>query len=452
MFALNKGEPMTFENLNLVPPIQKALKEAGYVTPTPIQLKSIPVILEKRDVLGSAQTGTGKTAAFAVPVLQMLSARQASHQERKIHTLILAPTRELVIQIKDSFVAYGRYLRLRCGAIYGGVSQKPQEAALRAGLDILVATPGRLLDLMSQKLLSLGDIEILVLDEADHMLDMGFIHDVKKIIAAVPQERQTLLFSATMPDEIANLAAAILKNPVRVAVAPVTSTVELTEQSLYFVNKKNKRLLLIHLLREGEAEQTLVFSRTKHGANKITEELVKAGISAEAIHGNKSQSARQSALANFKSGKTRVLVATDIAARGIDVVELPLVINFDLPEVPETYIHRIGRTGRAGQSGRAISFCDQEENDLLRDIEKLTGKKIPVVAEHPYPFVAGEPVAPEDSRHQTPHGRSQGRAGGARSSSSQPGSRRTPGQSGAHGYPSGHGAPRQGHGRDRQHP
>jgi ATP-dependent RNA helicase RhlE len=396
---------MIFEELNIIAPILRALKAEEYATPTPIQEQAIPVILKGKDVLGSAQTGTGKTAAFAVPILQLLEAEQAAfHGVHSIKALILAPTRELTIQIKDSFEGYGRFLKIRCSAIYGGVSQKPQEAALRMGIDILAATPGRLLDLMNQGLVKLGGVKILVLDEADHMLDMGFIHDVKKIIAKIPEKRQTLLFSATMPDEIARLAAAILKDPVRIAVSPVTSTVEATEQSIYFVNKKNKKNLLIHLLRSGEPEPVLVFSRTKHGANKITQELEKAGIQAEAIHGNKSQSARQLALNNFKTHKTRVLVATDIAARGIDVVDLPLVINFDLPEVPETYIHRIGRTGRAGLSGRALSFCDEEEKDLLRDIEKLMSKSIPVVSEHPYPLIAGETIPREESRHFTARG------------------------------------------------
>lgn len=383
---------MLFEDLALIPPILKSMKAEGYVTPTPIQEQAIPVILKGRDLLGTAQTGTGKTAAYSVPILQMLhNERMTVKGPHKIKALILAPTRELSIQIKDSFVAYGKYLDLRCAVIYGGVSQLPQTKALRAGVDILVATPGRLLDLMNQKYIRLSDVQFFVLDEADHMLDMGFIHDVNKIIAHLPENRQTLLFSATMPPEISQLAASILEDPERIAISPVTLTVDTTEQSVYFVDKHNKTPLLIDLLKNPDITSALVFSRTKHGANRISEALIRAGIKAEAIHGNKSQAARQLALNNFKSHKTRVLVATDIAARGIDVVELPYVINYDLPNVPETYVHRIGRTGRAGQSGTALSFCDEDEAEFLRSIQKLIGKTIPVVREHPFPMTA-EPV------------------------------------------------------------
>lgn len=375
---------MLFNELNLIPPILKALNDQGYKEPTPIQEKSIGIVLSGKDLLGTAQTGTGKTAAFAVPILQLLAGEKPVQKGHRLRALVLSPTRELAIQIKDSFIAYGRHLNLRCTVVYGGVSQVPQASALRSGVDILVATPGRLLDLMNQKIVSLADIKYFVLDEADQMLDMGFIHDVNRIISKLPEERQTLMFSATMPKEIAELSKSILTEPDRVAISPETSTVESTEQLLYFVEKHDKKLLLIHLLKTEEIESALVFSRTKHGADKIVDDLVKAGINAEAIHGNKSQSARQLALRNFKSRKTKVLVATDIAARGIDVVELSHVINYDLPNVPETYVHRIGRTGRAGQSGIALSFCDDEEIGCLRDIQRLIGMKIPVVTEQPY--------------------------------------------------------------------
>lgn len=375
---------MLFEELNIIPPILKALNDQGYKIPTPIQEQSIGVILDGKDLLGTAQTGTGKTAAFAVPILQLLQNTQTNSREHKLRALVLSPTRELAIQIKDSFVAYGRHLNLRCTVVYGGVSQIPQTNALRAGVDVLIATPGRLLDLMNQKLVKLQDVKFFVLDEADHMLDMGFIHDVNKIIMKLPENRQTMMFSATMPQEISDLSASLLKDPVRVAISPETSTVENTTQFIYFVDKHNKKNLLIHLLKTENIDSALVFSRTKHGADKIVDDLVRAGINADAIHGNKSQSARQLALRNFKAKKIKVLVATDIAARGIDVVDLSHVINYDLPNIPETYIHRIGRTGRAGQSGVAFSFCDEEEIGCLRDIQKLTGLKIPVVTDHPY--------------------------------------------------------------------
>lgn len=375
---------MTFEELNIIPQILKALNDQGYETPTPIQEQSIGVVLDGRDLLGTAQTGTGKTAAFAVPILQMLHNEKPVSREHRLRSLVLSPTRELAIQIKDSFVAYGRHLNLRCTVVYGGVSQIPQTNALRAGVDILVATPGRLLDLMNQRLVNLQDIKYFVLDEADHMLDMGFIHDVNKIIMKLPEGHQTMMFSATMPKEIADLSSSILTNPARIAISPETSTVENTAQFMYFVDKHNKKNLLIHLLKTEDIDSALVFSRTKHGADKIVDDLVRAGINAEAIHGNKSQSARQLALRNFKAKKIKVLVATDIAARGIDVVELSHVINYDLPNVPETYVHRIGRTGRAGQAGTALSFCDDEEIGCLRDIQKFIGIKIPVVTEQPY--------------------------------------------------------------------
>jgi ATP-dependent RNA helicase RhlE len=384
---------MTFQRLNLIEPILRALKEEGYETPTPIQAQAIPHALEGRDLLACAQTGTGKTAAFAIPILQNLHEQHISRNKPKlIKSLILTPTRELAIQISESFSAYGRHMRLRNLVIFGGVSQNPQVDDLRKGVDVLVATPGRLLDLMNQGIVSLQHIELFVLDEADRMLDMGFIHDVRRVIKALPQKRQTLFFSATMPHEIAQLANDILTDPVKVAVTPVSSTAEAIEQSVFFVDKKKKKNLLIHLLKSDGITSALVFTRTKHGANRVVKDLTKAGVNAQAIHGNKSQTARQNALNNFKTGDIRVLVATDIAARGIDLEELSHVINFDLPNIPETYVHRIGRTGRAGASGIAFSFCDEEEKAYLKDIQKLINRKIPVVEQHPFPLgTADEP-------------------------------------------------------------
>ena len=379
---------MLFENLTISKPILRALEEAGYSEATPIQTEAIMPLLEGRDLLGCAQTGTGKTAAFAIPILQGLSFEQRNLTgKRQIKALILAPTRELAIQINESFIAYGKHLGLRTMVIFGGVSQNPQTRELAGGVDILVATPGRLLDLINQKFIHLNSIKYFVLDEADRMLDMGMIHDVKRIIAYLPKERQTMFFSATMPAEIGKLSSSILNNPVRIEITPVSSTVDVIKQEIYFVNKNNKINLLIHILETNTIDSALVFSRTKHGADKIVKALEKAGFYAQAIHGNKSQNARQLALSNFKQRKTRILVATDIAARGIDVEELSHVIIFDLPEVPETYVHRIGRTGRAGLGGMAISFCDQEEKGLLRDIQRLISKTIPVVEEHPFPLV-----------------------------------------------------------------
>jgi ATP-dependent RNA helicase RhlE len=376
---------MSFEKLNLIEPILRALKTEGYTTPTPIQEQSIPVLLERKDLLGCAQTGTGKTAAFAIPILQLLHQDELYKKGPEgIKTLILTPTRELAIQIGESFAAYGKYLRLKHTVIFGGVSQHAQTQALRAGVDILIATPGRLLDLMNQRFVRLENVKMFVLDEADRMLDMGFIHDVKKIIAKLPQKRQTLFFSATMPKEIAVLADTILTNPVRVEVTPVSSTANTIQQVVYFVEKQDKKKLLLNLLKDRSIITALVFTRTKHGADKVTKDLNQAGVSAEAIHGNKSQNARQRALSNFKSKQTRVLVATDIAARGIDVDQLSHVINYELPNVPETYVHRIGRTGRAGASGISLSFCDAEEKEFLRDIHKLIGKTIPIAEENPY--------------------------------------------------------------------
>jgi ATP-dependent RNA helicase RhlE len=370
---------LSFEQLNLIEPILKALQAEGYSTPTPIQEKAIPVVMQRKDLLGCAQTGTGKTAAFAIPILQLLSGEKQVHTAPgNIRALILTPTRELAIQIEESFRAYGKFIPLKHLVIYGGVSQQPQAAALRRGVDVLVATPGRLLDLISQRLISLHAISIFVLDEADRMLDMGFVHDVKRIIAKLPPRRQTLFFSATMPPEIQQLSRTILVNPVKVEVTPASSTADTVLQSLYYVERKDKKALLINLLKGKSIRTALVFTRTKHGADKVVKDLNHAGISAEAIHGNKSQNARQRALSNFKSQQTRVLVATDIAARGIDIEELSHVINYELPNIPETYVHRIGRTGRAGANGIAFSFCDAEELAYLKDIHKLIGKSIPV--------------------------------------------------------------------------
>jgi ATP-dependent RNA helicase RhlE len=390
----------SFAELDLIEPIQRAVRAENYTTPTPIQSQAIPHLLTGRDLLGVAQTGTGKTAAFALPMLQRLAADAAKKPAgpRFTRSLILTPTRELAIQIADSFRAYGKHLGLRGTVVYGGVGQKPQVDALARGVDILVATPGRLLDLMNQGFLRLDKIEIFVLDEADRMLDMGFIHDIRKIIAKLPKERQTLFFSATMPPDIARLAASILRDPVEVAVTPVASTVERIDQRVLFVDRANKRALLAELLKDKAIDRVLVFSRTKHGANKVAEDLAKRHISAEAIHGNKSQSARQRALENFRAGKIRVLVATDIAARGIDIDGITHVINFDLPNVPESYVHRIGRTARAGADGIAISFCDSEERAFLRDIEKLIKQRVPVVGDHAFPPGQGasaEVLAPE---------------------------------------------------------
>ena len=389
---------MTFNELNLSAPVLRAVAQAGYESPSPIQAAAIPPVLAGRDLMGCAQTGTGKTAAFALPMLDRLTA-SAPRKKGAIRALILTPTRELALQIGESFEAYGKYLTLRSTVIFGGVGQAPQVAALKKGVDILIACPGRLNDLVGQGLLDLSNIEIFVLDEADRMLDMGFVHDVKKVIAKLPRQRQNLMFSATMPKEIEQLAAGILQAPAFVTVDPVSSTVDRIQQSLYFVEKGNKKFLLPWLIKNlrPEVVNALVFSRTKHGADKIAKDLNKQGIPAAAIHGNKSQTARVTALEDFKAGKTRVLVATDIAARGIDISELSHVFNYDLPEVPETYVHRIGRTARAGADGTAISFCAPEEKEYLAGIEKLNRRQIPVVSGHPWdgvpaPVKAAPPV------------------------------------------------------------
>jgi ATP-dependent RNA helicase RhlE len=376
---------MTFKELNLIEPILKALSEKGYTNPTPIQEQAIPILLNKKDLLGCAQTGTGKTAAFAIPILQMMfRGFKKIYGKRKIRALIVTPTRELALQIGQNFKEYGQHTNLRSTVVFGGVKQGAQASALHNGVDILVATPGRLLDFINQGLITLKHIEYFVLDEADQMLDMGFINDIRKILAKLPKERQSLFFSATMPPSITELAYEILIEPERVTITPEVTTAEKVDQSLYFVTKRNKIYLLEYILKNSELGSTLVFSRTKHGADRVVRQLKKEGISADAIHGNKTQNARQRALRDFKEGKTKVLIATDIAARGIDISGLERVVNYDLPNVAESYVHRIGRTGRANASGVAISFCDEEERTDLRSIEALIKQKIPVVEDQPF--------------------------------------------------------------------
>jgi len=376
---------MRFEDLEIMEPILKALREEKYETPTPIQAKAIPLILQRKDVMGSAQTGTGKTAAFAIPILQLLKLDGREKNSRKVKALVITPTRELAIQIGESFSTYGRHTGIKNTVIYGGVNQHAQTEALKRGVDVLVATPGRLLDLMDQGFISLKDIEYFVLDEADRMLDMGFIHDIRKIIARLPKERQSLFFSATMPKNIVELSRQILRKPVKVEVSPVSSAAETVQHYLYYTNKSNKKNLLLHILKDQDIDQVLLFSRTKHGADKIARNLKKKQIHTAAIHGDKSQNQRQKSLNQFKEGNVRVLVATDIAARGIDIDSLKYVINYDLPNVAETYVHRIGRSGRAGEEGTAISLCEPEENAYLKDIEKLIDQKIEKVSDNPYP-------------------------------------------------------------------
>jgi ATP-dependent RNA helicase RhlE len=390
---------MSFENLKIIKPILTALTNEGYTIPTPIQQQAIPLILERKDILGCAQTGTGKTAAFAIPILQILSEEVNSNKSygiprrqgkrKTIKALVITPTRELAVQVGESFSTYGKHTGLKNTVVYGGVSQRIQTDKLRQGVDILIATPGRLLDLVDQRYINLSQIKILVLDEADRMLDMGFINDVKKIIEKISSKRQTLFFSATMPAEIVKLANIILTNPVKIEISPQSKTVEVIKQAVYFVSRPDKKNLLIHLLKEGNISSALVFTRTKRGADTVTKFLNAEKIHAAAIHGNKSQGARQQALNNFKSRRTRVLVATDIAARGIDIDSLSHVFNFDIPDQSETYIHRIGRTGRAGLGGTALSFCDSEERSYLRDINRLIKTSIPVIEDHP--FKLGEP-------------------------------------------------------------
>lgn len=409
---------MTFKELGLAEPLLKALQAEGYTHPTPIQQQAIPILLEGKDLLGVAQTGTGKTAAFGIPILHHLYERiSLSQHKRKVKALVVTPTRELAIQIGESFTAYGRYTGLKNTVIFGGVKQGKQVNALRAGVDIIIATPGRLLDLMNQGFITFRDLEFVVLDEADQMLDMGFIHDIKKIIAKLPPKRQSLFFSATMPSSIVELSRKMLGNFEQVSIKPEQATAEKVEQGVYFVSKPNKPKLLVHLLEQRPDDSVLVFSRTKHGANKIVKKLDQAGIRSAAIHGNKSQAARQKALGDFKDGKLKVLVATDIAARGIDVEELSLVVNHDLPNVSETYVHRIGRTGRASASGIALSFCDQEERPYLRDIEKLIKQEVPRLGEHP--FMADIPEEKDERPPRQP--RTNGRTGGQQRSKNKSG-------------------------------
>ena len=400
-----------FSDLGLAEPIQRALTAKKYITPTPIQARAIPELLKGKDVLGIAQTGTGKTAAFALPILQRLSRGQGNRKPRSPRALILAPTRELAIQIGDEFRAYGKHLHLRISVIFGGVSQVPQVKALGRGVDIVVATPGRLLDLMNQRQISLGAVEHLVLDEADRMLDMGFVRDVRKIIAAMPRARQSLLFSATMPAAVERLSGDILSHPVRIEVTPRATPIERIEQSVYHVPAPDKLALLATILKDPACSRVLVFSRTKHRANRIAERLEKWGVSADAIHGNKSQGARQRALKRFRSGEVRVLVATDIAARGIDVDAVSHIINFELPNEAESYVHRIGRTARAGAGGTALSFCDPSERDYLRDIEKLIKRRLTVVGEEPVVDIADARAAPKPSHGQPRHKRNRRRQG-----------------------------------------
>jgi ATP-dependent RNA helicase RhlE len=395
---------MSFTQLSLIEPIARAVREEGYDTPTPIQLAAIPHVLAGRDLLGLAQTGTGKTAAFALPILQRLAqSGRRPHGDRPIAVLVLTPTRELAAQIGESFASYGRHLGYKQAVIFGGVSQHGQEKVLRQGIDILIATPGRLLDLTQQRLVHLNKLDIFVLDEADRMLDMGFIHDVRRVIALLPPKKQTLFFSATMPPEAKKLADQLLHNPATAAVTPVSSTVETIDQQVFFVDKGAKRQLLAHLLRDGAVTRALVFTRTKHGANRVADYLARNGIGADAIHGNKSQNARERALGRFKTGDSRVLVATDIAARGIDIEDISHVVNFDLPNVPETYVHRIGRTARAGASGTALSFCDGEERAYLADIEKLTRRRLTRVDQHPFAGVVSEATPRPSTPPPHPH-------------------------------------------------
>lgn len=386
---------ITFASLALAEPIQRALIEKNYTTPSPIQAQAIPHLLEGRDLIGCAQTGTGKTAAFALPILHLLSAKQRPATPRRPRALILTPTRELASQIAQNFDAYGKHLKLSYLVLFGGVGQNPQVQKLTRGVDILVATPGRLLDLHSQRHIQFDQVEVFVLDEADRMLDMGFVHDVKKVMALLPAKRQSLLFSATMPPAIQQLADRLLKDPIRVEVSPIASTAERIQQHLCYVERNDKRMLLVHFLEKYPDGLVLVFVKMKHGANRLVEQLEKTGVRAEAIHGNKSQGARERALENFRSGRTRVLIATDIAARGIDVKGISLVVNFDIPNEPESYVHRIGRTARAGAEGLALAFCDHTERGFIRDIERLIKQTIPVIEDHPYAKAGSAGEAPK---------------------------------------------------------
>lgn len=375
---------MKFEDLKVAEPILKALKDKGYTEPTPIQEQAIPIILQEQDVLGCAQTGTGKTAAFAVPIIQLLN-ENPSNGKPIIKSLIVTPTRELAIQIDENVKEYSKYTNLKHTVIFGGVGQHPQVEKLKRGVDILTATPGRLLDLIDQGYIDLSQIQIFVLDEADRMLDMGFINDIRKLLKLLPEKRQSLFFSATMPSSIVKLSSTILKNPKSLEVTPASSTAETVQQYLYYTNKSTKKQLLHHILGNEDMDQVLVFTRTKHGADRVVRDLKKANISAAAIHGDKAQNQRQNALGHFKEGKVRVLVATDIAARGIDIDKLKYVIQYEVPNLPETYVHRIGRSGRAGEEGIAIALCEPDENAYVKDVEKLTGQKLEVISDNPFP-------------------------------------------------------------------
>jgi ATP-dependent RNA helicase RhlE len=424
----------SFSELELIEPLQRAIRAKNYTTPTSIQVKAIPHLLKGRDLLGTAQTGTGKTAAFALPILQRLAGAARPAGSRACRALVVTPTRELAAQIEASFADYGRYLRLSRAVIFGGVGQGPQVKVLARGVDILIATPGRLLDLMNQGFVRLDRLEVFVLDEADRMLDMGFIHDVRKIVKALPGQRQSLFFSATMPAEVAKLADGLLTDPVRVAVHPVASTAERIEQRVMFVEKADKRPLLSEVLKDPGIDRALIFARTKHGANRIAEQLARSGVQADAIHGNKSQTARTRALERFRTGAGRILVATDIAARGIDVEGISHVINYDLPNVPESYIHRIGRTARAGRSGIAISFCDAEERAYLRDIESLIKTRIPVVSDHPWHAGPASPqaAAPQPQELNGRPSRRRRRSNGQRQSASSAPSQKIPSERRGH--------------------
>ncbi len=425
----------TFDQLGLIEPLLRAVRDEGYTNPTPIQESAIPELIAGRDLLGGAQTGTGKTAAFALPIIQKLVGQRKSPTPRSVRALILTPTRELAAQIGDSFKAYSRHVRLSRTVVFGGVGQMPQVRALSRGVDVLVATPGRLLDLMGQKHIRLDSLEVFVLDEADRMLDMGFIHDVKRVIATLPQNRQTLFFSATMPPEIVRLADSMLKDPVKVEVDPQASTVELIDQSIMFVARGDKKNLLAHVLSDSSVTRALVFTRTKHGADKVVRQLERDRVKAEAIHGNKSQTNRTRAMDNFRRGNTRVLVATDIAARGIDVEGISHVVNYDLPNIPESYVHRIGRTARAGKEGVAVSFCDMEERPFLKDIERLIGQKVPVEEGHPWHvqgMAASKSIEVNSKGERVVNGRN-GKGSRRNPASSGKGSRRNPSPSGHRG-------------------
>jgi len=402
----------TFDQLDLIEPLLRAVHAEGYNNPTPIQAASIPELIAGRDLLGCAQTGTGKTAAFALPIIQRLNAQPRKAPPRGVRTLILTPTRELAAQIGDSFKAYSRFLRLSHTVIFGGVGQMPQVRSLSRGVDVLVATPGRLLDLIGQRHLRLDSLEIFVLDEADRMLDMGFIHDVRRVIALLPKNRQSLFFSATMPPDIVRLSASMLTDPINVAVDPHASTVELIDQRVMFVSRSDKRDLLRHVLSDASVTRALVFTRTKHGADKVVKQLGLGKVQAEAIHGNKSQTNRTRAMDNFRRGRTRVLVATDIAARGIDVDSISHVVNYDLPNIAESYVHRIGRTARAGKEGVAVSFCDTEERPYLKDIERLIGQKVPVETDHPWHVSGGPSLKPREGQAEKGQHRSNGNGNG----------------------------------------